>query len=419
MTDLTSLAFRSLWNRRWSAGLAILSIALSAAVLLAVDKVRSDARSSFANTISGTDLIIGARTGSVQLMLYAVFRIGDAPNSIRWKTYLDLASDPRIAWSVPLALGDSHRGFRLVGTTSVYFDRLRYADNQPLTFKEGGPFQDVYDVVLGAQVARSLGYTLGQKIVVSHGTGTVVEDHDDKPFTVVGILSPTGTPVDRSLHVGLDGIEAIHVDWTPRAKAAGRKISAEDAREMDLTPSRITAALIGLTNRTQIFRVQRDVNRYIAEPVMSVLPGAALAELWSIIGVAERALTAIAICAVAASLLGMAMMLLAALESRRREIAVLRAIGARPIHIVLVLLGEAFILTCLGVLIGFCAVTGLIVFVSDWLATEHGLYLSSVWPATSGWILLAMIVGAGLIAGTVPALIARGEALSQGLIPRL
>lgn len=419
MTGLASLALHSLWNRRWSAGLAILSIAISASLLLFVDKIRSDARNSFANTISGTDVIIGARTGSVQLMLYSVFRIGAAPNNMRWQTYLDLTSDPRVAWSVPLALGDSHRGYRVIGSTRDYFERLRFAENQALRFAQGAPFTDVYDIVLGAEVARQLSYGLGEDIIVSHGTGSVVEDHANKPFTVVGILEPTGTPVDRSLHVSMEGIEAIHVDWSPRARASGRIISAEEARKMDLTPTQITAALVGLSNRTQIFAYQRDVNRYIAEPVMAILPGAALAELWSIIGVAESALAAIAICTVAAALLGMTMMLLAGLEARRREISVLRAVGARPVHILALLLGESLILSSLGAGLGLILATVTGMGVADWLAASHGLYLTTVWPSGTGWGLLGLTVLAGILAGVIPALLARAEALSQGLTPRL
>jgi putative ABC transport system permease protein len=119
------LALRSLGNRRLTAILTILSIGLSVALLLGVEKVRSGARESFANTISGTDLIVGARGGGVQLLLYSVFRIGNASNNITWKSFQDVAARPEVAWIVPLSLGDSHRGFRVLGTTRDYFERYR------------------------------------------------------------------------------------------------------------------------------------------------------------------------------------------------------------------------------------------------------------------------------------------------------
>ncbi len=213
MKPIAGLAFRSLLNRRGTALLTILAIAMSVTLLLGVEKIRRDAKASFANTISGTDLIVGARSGSVQLLLYSVFRIGNATNNISWKSYRDLASESAIAWTIPLSLGDSHRGFRVLGTNLDYFEHYRYRSGRALVFSEGVPFDDLYDAVLGADVAKELGYALGQAITIAHGTGDVsFAMHDDKPFRVSGILEKTGTPVDRTVHVSLEGIEAIHVD---------------------------------------------------------------------------------------------------------------------------------------------------------------------------------------------------------------
>ena len=208
------LALKSVWNRRVTAGLTVLAIALSVAMLLGVEKLRRDAREGFANTISGTDLIVGARSGAVQLLLYSVFRIGSATNNISWKSYLDITQHPRVKWTVPLSLGDAHRGSRVLGTTLDYFERYRYAGGEPLRFATGKPFNDVFDAVLGAEAAERLGYALGDDIIIAHGAGDVsLIEHDDKPFRVSGILARTGTPVDRTVHVSLAGIEAMHADW--------------------------------------------------------------------------------------------------------------------------------------------------------------------------------------------------------------
>lgn len=258
---LLRLSLQSLANRRSTALLTILALAISIALFLGVERVRTGARASFANTIAGTDLIVGARSGSVQLLLYSVFRIGNATNNITWESYRDIADRPEVAWTVPISLGDSHRGFRVMGTTDAYFEHYRFRGNAPLTFADGEPFDDLFDTVLGADVAAELGYKVGDPIVVAHGLGAVgFTKHEDMPFRVSGILAKTGTPVDRTVHVSLKAIEAIHVDWQSGARTPGHSTSADAVRAKDLTPKSITAVLVGVTSKLKTFRLQRHIN---------------------------------------------------------------------------------------------------------------------------------------------------------------
>ena len=256
---LLRLALASLNNRRFTALLTMLAIALSVCLLLAVERVRTEARSSFASTISGTDLIVGARSGSVNLLLYSVFRIGNATNNIRWSSYEWLLDNPKVKWAIPISLGDSHRGYRVMGTDAGYFQHYRYGRGQTLQLAQGKPFEDMFDVVLGAEVASALNYKPGQELVLAHGVSEVsLTKHDDKPFRVSGILQRTGTPVDRTLHIPLSGMEAMHADWQNGVPAQGAgRISAEQARELDLQPKAITAVLLGLSSKIATFAVQR------------------------------------------------------------------------------------------------------------------------------------------------------------------
>ena len=128
------LAFRSLAARWLTVSLTILAIALSVALFLGVEKIRNGAKASFADTISGTDLIVGARSGSVQLLLYSVFRIGNATNNVTWESFEDIREMPDVAWAIPLSLGDSHRGYRVLGTTAEYFDRYKFRAGKGLEF---------------------------------------------------------------------------------------------------------------------------------------------------------------------------------------------------------------------------------------------------------------------------------------------
>lgn len=414
---LLRLAFRSLLNRRYSALLTVLAIALSVTLLLGVEKIRNEARASFAGTISGTDLIVGPRTGSVQLLLYSVFRIGNATSNMRWDSYQRIAGHPRVDWAIPISLGDSHRGFKVMGTTGDYFTHFRHGRDRPLVFAEGQAFDDLYDAVIGADIARELNYQLDSELVLAHGTGAVsFVEHADKPFRVSGILAKTGTPVDRTIHISLQGMEALHVDWQQGMPARGAaRVDAEQARSLDLTPSTITAMLLGLDSRVATFAVQRDINRFTGEPLMAVLPGVALQELWSLLGVAEQALFIVSVFVVLTGLVGMLTAILASLNERRREMAILRSVGARPRHVFSLLLLEAAGLALAGILLGL----GLMYLVM-WLAqplilSRYGLFIPLSVPGLWDWGLLGAILLAAIIMGCVPAWRAYRQSLIDGL----
>ena len=413
------LALQSLRNRWLTAVLTVFAIAVSIMLLLGVEKVRAGARQSFADTISGTDLIVGARSGSIQLLLYSVFRIGNATNNITWPSFQDIASRPEIAWIVPLSLGDSHRGFRVLGTTPDYFQHYRYRQTHGLTFASGAPFADLFDAVVGADVAAALGYKVGDRIIVSHGLGAVAfVEHDDKPFRVSGVLEKTGTPVDRTVHVSLEAIEAIHVDWQSGGRVPGQSVSADDVRKMDLRPKAITAALIGLKSRLATFRVQRSINEYRAEPLSAILPGAALQELWGLVGTAETALKAVSAMVVATALLGMVTMILTTLNERRREMAILRSVGARPRTVLGLLMAEAGVLTVAGIALGVILLYAALLVLQPYVDTTYGLHLPIESPKPAELATLATIAIAGCLAGLLPALRAYRLSLADGMTVR-
>ncbi|GAB6054132.1 ABC transporter permease [Magnetospira thiophila] len=413
------LSLRSLVNRRTTALLTMFSIAVSVMLVLGVEKVRTGARASFANTISGVDLIIGARSGATQLLLYSVFRIGNATNNISWHSYQELKERSGVAWTIPLSLGDSHRGFRVLGTNQDYFRHFRYGRKQSLTFVSGGPFEDVFDAVLGADVAKALGYRQGDPIVVSHGLGAEsFSKHDDKPFRVVGILAKTGTPVDRTVHVSLEGITAIHVDWKGGSRIPGMTVSAEQVRAMNLRPKSVTAILVGLESRLGTFAMQRAVNEYKGEPLLAILPGVALQELWDLMGTAEAALTVISLFVVLSGLLGMLTMLLSSLNERRREMAILRSVGARPVHIFAMLMAEAALLAGTGIAVGVGFLYGALWVARPILDAQYGLYLPLTAPSLQDIWLLGLILLAGLAAGLVPASLAYRQSLADGMVAR-
>ena len=418
MKHLFLLAARSAWNRRLTLGLTLVAVTLSVTMLLGVERIRHDARAGFAHSVSGTDLVVGARTSPVQLMLYAVFRIGEATHNMRWQSYLDIEAHPDVAWAVPLSLGDSHRGFPVLGTTPGYFERFRHGDDRALTFAAGIPFKGVFDAVLGAEVAAQLGYRVGDRIVLSHGLGGGAE-HKDKPFVVAGILAPTGTPVDRSVHVALAAIEAIHLDWQGGAQLPGFSIPAEFVGKFDLQPKEITAVLVGLKSRAAVFRMQRYVGGYRDEALLAVLPGVALSQLWQVLGTVEQALLAVSAMVVVVGLAGLVAVVLAGLNERRRELAILRSVGARPGDVFVLLTLEGLFVTLLGNVLGVALLALLAAALGPLVQARYGIEVVPRLVSAAELRLLAATVAVGLVASLVPGWRAYKLSLADGLTPRL
>lgn len=411
------LALRSLWNRRATATLTVAAIATSVALLLSVQMLRTAAREGFTQTLSGADLLVGARTGPLNLLLYSIFRMGDATANVSWATYLKIAHHRDVAWTIPLSLGDSHRGFRVLGTDANYFAHYHFADTQPLTFTAGGPFRDLYDAVLGSDVARTLHYRLGDEITLSHGLGAVsFAEHKDKPFRVVGILGKTGTPVDNTVHVSLQGISAMHIDWRSGIQATGKyRISASQARSRDLTPDSVTAFLVGMRSKVMTFTMQRAINDYREEPLLAVLPGVVLDQMWSLVGIADTSLMVVAAFVVLAGLLGMLTSILTSLNERRREMAILRSVGARPHHVFTLLVMEAGSLAGLGILGGVCLTYLLLLGGRSTLSQKFGIYLPIAALSPYDVAILVGVLTAAVLMGFVPAAQAYRRTLTDGL----
>jgi len=429
MTPLVALAAQSLWNRRGSAALTVFAIAVSVTLLVGVETIRGGTRESFARTISGTDLIVGARSGPINLLLYSVFRVGDATANVSWQSYELVSRHPDVAWTIPISLGDSHRGYRVMGTSGEYFLHYRYGDRQALAFSAGEPFKDAGDAVVGADVARELGYAAGDEITLAHGIGAgSFTGHDEYPFRIAGILAPTGTPVDRTVHVGLDALAEIHEDWQGGARTqvdSSRHPHDGDAPEdagadtaTQPSPAGITAFLVGMRSKDAVLQMQRALNEFRGEPLTAIIPGVALQQLWQIVGVADGALLVIASFVVLAGLIGMLTAILASLRERRREMAILRSVGARPLHVFTLMLLEAALLALAGVLVGVVTAHAILAGAAPVLAGRYGLFMATDGPRVYDLLLAGAVVGAALVTGLVPAWLAYRNSLADGLTIR-
>ena len=486
---ILDLALKSLRNRAFSTSLTVGSIALSVALLVGVENVRMGMRESFSNTISQTDLIVGTKGGTIQLLLYSVFGMGAPTENVSWEAYRQWAEHPAVAWTIPYSLGDSHRGFRVIGTNEDFYHHYRYRGGQEIALAEGRANVDLLDVTLGADVAAELNYALGDEIVVTHGLGEVgFLDHSHMPFTVVGVLAKTFTPVDRAIYVTLEGMEAIHLEdgastasddghahehetETPPADdghvhdeasesapaddghvheeddghvhEASESAPADDGHVHDeetaaapaddghahddavdlsiedVEVTQVTSFFVGMTSRRDVLQLQREINDFEDEPMMAVIPGVALNEMWQGLGSAETGLRLVTIFVVLVGLLGMLVSLYTSLDERRREMAILRAVGAGPSRIVSLLVLESVCLATAGAIGGLALVYVLLSAGQSFVEAQVGLFIPIRPPGSTELLFLGAVVTTGFLMGFVPALKAYRTALHDGLAVRV
>jgi putative ABC transport system permease protein len=447
MSALLRLSWASLSNRRFTAAVTVATIALSVLLLLGVERLRQQARDSFLRSVAGTDLIVAARGHPVQILLHSVFHLGDATHAVQWSSYQQIAARPEVAWAVPVSLGDAFRGHRVVGTTPGFFEHVRTGGQRPLRFTQGQAFDGLFEAVLGAEVAARLGNAhddhdhdhgdahgeqhagdehatdgparegaLGAEIVLAHGSGGFSRhDHDDRPFRVVGVLARTGTPIDHAVFISLESQQAIHLNWRSGTRIG---VAPTELTPAQVQPRSITAFFLGLNSPAATFALQRAVNEFEPEPLSAVLPGVALQQLWSMLGLVERALLVTAACVVAAGLLGMLAALLGTLSERRREMAILRALGAGPGTVALLLVLEALLLTALGLALGVGLLQLLSALAAPAIEAASGIVLTAGWPSASEWKLLGLVLCAGAAVSLIPAFLAYRRSLADGMMVR-
>lgn len=445
---MLTICIRSLLNRRFVAALTVLSIAMSVALILGVERLRTEARAGFANSASGIDLIIAARGNDVQILMATVFGVGSTGTGIDWDSYEMVEDMPQVDWAVPIMMGDNHRGYPVIGTSDAYFDHFRHSRGKSLSFQNGAAFRDAMDAVIGADVALAFGYGLGTEIVNAHGSGEVAFDvHDDNPFIVSGILEPTGTAVDRMVLVSLEGFDALHEDgggahrdpFAAREAVAGNEEEPDNHEQRDdhegrgdheegnvlshddhgHEPGTINAIYVGLTESAAVLSVQRRLSEFKGEALTAVLPNVALLQLWSLTDTAETALQLMSAAVALAGVTGLIVMLSAALDTRRREFAIFRSVGATPSTIFSMIILEAVLLLVMGIVLGYLLLVVVALTANPILAESFGLRLGLDLSSYREALLMAFIFCSGLFASFVPAYRVYRMTLADGLSMRL
>ena len=409
------LTFKSIKNRKFTSFLCVLSIALSVTLFLGIERIRNGARDGFTNTISKTDLIVGAKGGPLQLLLYTVFHIGGAVNNIKMSTYNDIKAHRQVEWTIPISLGDAYRGFRVVATDENFYEHYRFRGDNKVELMEGVLPTDTFDVVLGSEVAKKFKHKVGDPITLSHGlSAESILSHDNTPFKIVGVMKPTQTPIDTGVYITLHGMEAMHFGWETGVPS-GEAIDAERFKKENIEITQLTSFMVKLKSRIAVLKMRRDIDQYANEPIMAIIPALSLQEMWETISYVEQVLFLVSLCVLLVGVLSILISLYTSINERRREMAILRSLGASARHIFFLLLFESSFLVLMGCVLGVASMYGLLFFVSPWLEANFSVYLPIQAISKTEWMYLGAIFVVGTLAGLIPAIKAYMNSLQDGL----
>lgn len=411
---LLKLTIKAWKFRKMGIFLSVSTIALGIVLFLSIEKLRLGVKDSFTGMISKTDLVVGARTSPLSLILNSIFHIGNLSKNIDYKTFKQFENNPLVKWAIPISLGDSHKGFRVVGTSKAMFKHFRYRENKQLKFQKGKPFSKLFDTVIGADVAEALKYDLESKVILSHGVSRKSTfDHSNEPFNVTGVLQRTFTPLDRVLLVSLEGIEAIHLDWVNGVPSY--KEEKQDFEKYELQIKQVSAFFIGLKSRIQILSLQRKILDFKNEPLSAAIPALVMAEFWKTLSYAESALLIISALVILVSLLSMLISIYSSLNERRREMAIFRAVGTTPKKVFALFLLESTLLTGLGIIVGWSLTYLSLIFLAPMLESSFGIFIKVGAPQLSEIYYIITVFLIGLMIGLLPAYRAYKNSLLDGL----
>lgn len=419
--NLFTLAFKSIRHRSFATTATLFSVVLSLLLLFAVERVRRSVEDSFTQTVSGVDLLVGARTGSLQLVLFSVFNIGQVTNNVSYDSYDKIHHHPDVDWTIPISLGDGHKGYRVVGTTTEFFEHYQVRSSEYLKIVNGSLFTEANEVVLGAEVAEVLKYKLGDKIIVAHGStsGESFEEHADQPLTVVGILGATGTAVDRSLYITLAAMDHMHDEHeegeTPEEHARHEKEDDHEDHDHEHHPEQITSFFVKLKSKTKILAMQREITDNKGEALLAVIPASVLSDLWKSLSQIEFVLKLISALVMVVGLIGMVIALMTSLNERRREMAILRSLGAGFSHLAKLVFLEVFLILGLAVITSAVLKVLLEIALTDYVAKKFGLFLTGSYFSAMDVSMMVATIVIGLVFALGPIVIFKNKSLKDGL----
>ncbi len=408
---------RSLWRHRLSTLVTAGSVALAVGLVMSVFSLDRQSYAAFTTGSGGFDAVLGARGSQLQLVLNSVFHLETSPGNIPWSLYRAIASDPRVEAAVPYALGDNYRGHRIVGTTEELFTTFESGPGRPLSLVDGGRLFDPErrEAVLGSIAARETGLAPGSTFNPFHGLVFDETAQHAEVFTVVGVLEPTGTPIDRVMWVPLESVYRMdgHV-----LRGTGENYEAREGESIPDEHKEVSAVMLALQSPQAGFLLNQMINRQGKVATLAWPIGRVMADLLDKLGWVQRILSLVAYLVVLIAGAAILASVYNTIGERRHEIAVLRALGAGRSRVLAVIVLEAMVIAGGGALLGFVVLAVILVPAAALIRAQTGVVveLFAFHPAMV-WTPLAMTALGGL-AGLVPALRAYATDVSRNLVPR-
>ncbi|MCR9163651.1 MAG: ABC transporter permease [Nannocystaceae bacterium] len=413
---LTLVVRRSLRQHAVSTTITALMAALAAGLVLSVFSIQAQTFAAFTGGAGGYDAVLGARGSQLQLVLNAVFHLETSPGNIPWSLYEELAEDDRVALAIPYTTGDNYEGFRIVGTTDAMFDALGHGDAARFEVEPGGRVFDPErgEAVVGSFAARRTGLAVGSTFHPSHGVAAHGAAAHQEEYVVTGVLEPTNTPADRVIWIPIEGIYRMggHV-----LRGSGEAFEAHPHEEIPQAHKEVSAVMLKFRSPMAGFALDQEFNRERTDATLAFPFGRVMAEFFDKLGWADRVLRFIAYLVVVVSAGAILASLYNTINERRREIAILRSLGASPRLVFLAVVLESSAIAFVGAMLGFVVHAVLFLVAAAILRERTGVVLE-LWafhPALV-WTPLTM-VSLGAIAGFIPAMKAYATDVASHLVP--
>jgi len=396
------IVFKSLRQHALSTVVTTFSVALAGGLLMSVWSIKEQSEATFTGVNAGFDAVLGARGSKLQLVLNAIFNLEASPGNLAWSDFLDVQRNPDVELAVPIAVGDNYHGYRLVGTTLDLFEKNEYAPGRKYALQPGGNWFDPKrrEAVVGDFVARKMNLKVGDTFHPFHGLIFDEKNQHSDTYVVVGVLKPSNTPADQVIWIPLEGLQ---------------KMSGHDPK----LATEVSAVLVKLKADSTLAGFQMDLmyNRQGNRLTFAWPIGTVMAELFAKIGWFNRVLTLVSYLVAIVATASILASIYNSMNERRREIAILRALGARRTTVFTCILLEAASISFLGMLAGFVLYGIIFTIVAGIIRAQTGVVLD---PLKFNIVMLwapASLIALGTLAGIVPALKAYRTDVAENLVP--
>lgn len=413
---LMTLVWRSMRQHALSSTITILSVGLATGLTMAVFAINRQTYDAFTGGEAGFDAVLGARGSQLQLVLNTVFHLETSPGNIPWTMYEEIARNPRVELAIPYAVGDNYKGYRLVGTTPDMFTKFRYRSGRGFEVEPGGRFfqADKREALVGQYVAGKLGVKVGDLISPYHGLQYAENQAHKDQYTVVGILKQTNSPSDRVVWIPIEGVYRMsgHV-----LRGAGQIYRPTEGEEIPDEDKEVSAVMLKFKNPAVGFILDAQINRQGKVATLAWPIGRVMAELFDRIGWVSRILTMVAYLVVLVAAGSILASIYNTMNERRREFAILRALGARRTTVFSAIVLEAASIAALGVLTGFVVYGGILAGAIIIVRQQTGVVLDAMRPDPALWLVPVGMIALGALAGLAPAFKAYRTDVASNLTP--